>query len=106
MALADAVIGNSSSGLLEAPSLKTATVNIGDRQAGRLKAKSVIDCPPIASKIEAAIKKAISIEFQSSISLVDNPYGDSGASQKIIDVLEDAKFTNIKKGKFFDLIKY
>ena len=102
MALADAVVGNSSSGLIEAPSLKTATVNIGDRQDGRLKAKSVIDCPPKASEIEQAIKKALSNEFQSSLSSVVNPYGSGGASQKIVDILKTLNFESLKKNHFYD----
>jgi GDP/UDP-N,N'-diacetylbacillosamine 2-epimerase (hydrolysing) len=105
MALADAVVGNSSSGLIEAPSLKTATVNIGDRQEGRLKAKSVIDCPPKASELKVAIKKVLSKEFQSTLSSVVNPYGQAGASKKIIDVLEATDFSKIKKKFFIDLIK-
>lgn len=83
LALSDAVVGNSSSGLYEAPSLHTPTVNIGDRQKGRLKAVSVIDCPAETKAIEAAIINA----FGTDCSGVKNPYGDGTATERIISVL-------------------
>lgn len=83
LAAADAVVGNSSSGLYEAPSFKTPTVNIGDRQQGRLKADSVIDCPAQTAAISAAIAQALVLDCQQ----VQNPYGDGQSSQRILDVL-------------------
>ena len=83
LAHADAVIGNSSSGLYEAPSFQTPTVNIGDRQKGRPKAASVIDCAPQAAAIEAAIGQA----FAMDCSDVVNPYGDGHATERIMAVL-------------------
>jgi UDP-hydrolysing UDP-N-acetyl-D-glucosamine 2-epimerase len=80
---ADAVIGNSSSGLYEAPSFKVPTVNIGDRQKGRVRADSVIDCPPVADAIADAIAAALRLDC----SAVVNPYGDGRAARRIVDVL-------------------
>ncbi len=83
LASSDAVVGNSSSGLYEAPSFKVPTVNIGDRQEGRLKAASVIDCPPRASDIVAAIRRAWTLDCSN----VTNPYGDGKATERIVAVL-------------------
>ncbi len=84
----DGVVGNSSSGLAEAPSLATGTVNIGDRQRGRLKAQSVIDCLPQRQPILDAINTLYTVDFRQSLQTVVNPYGDGGASQKIVQVLQ------------------
>ena len=81
--LADAVVGNSSSGLYEAPSLEVATVNIGDRQEGRPQAKSVINCAPEANAIKDAIAQALNMDCRS----IENPYGDGHTTERIIDVL-------------------
>ncbi len=80
----DAVVGNSSSGLLEAPSFKVPTVNIGSRQDGRLRAASVLDCPP---QLEA-IERAVAAAFAMDCSAVINPYGDGHSSARIVAVLE------------------
>jgi len=84
MSSVDAVVGNSSSGLYEAPSLQKPTVNIGDRQKGRLKAVSVIDCAPLADDIAAAISSALSFRGTA----IGNPYGDGTASARILAVLK------------------
>jgi GDP/UDP-N,N'-diacetylbacillosamine 2-epimerase (hydrolysing) len=97
------VVGNSSSGLLEVPSFNIPTVNIGDRQKGRLKAASVIDCNPEERQITASINKAISAEFKNSCKLVKNPYGEGGASKIILQRLEEIDCTNLLKKKFFDI---
>ena len=99
----DVVVGNSSSGLLEVPSFLIPTVNIGDRQKGRLKADSVIDCPPEKKHILYSIKKAISAEFKESCKLVKNPYGKGGASKMIIKKLEQTNFSNLLKKPFYNL---
>ncbi len=99
----DGVVGNSSSGLLEAPSFNIGTINIGDRQRGRLKAKSIIDCQPIKKSIYNATKKLYSTEFQESIKNVKNPYGSGGACKKIVKCLEEMSFDNILKKKFYNL---
>jgi len=99
----DLVVGNSSSGLLEVPSFDIPTVNIGDRQKGRLKADSVIDCNPEERKITVSINKAISAEFKNSCKLIKNPYGKGGASGIIVQKLEKIDFSNLLKKKFFDI---
>ncbi len=86
----DGVIGNSSSGLIEAPSFRIGTVNIGIRQEGRLKAGSVIDCEPTKDSIKKGIERLYSLSFQDRLLSVTNPYGNGGASEKIVEVLEDA----------------
>lgn len=78
------VLGNSSSGLIEAPSFKIPTINIGNRQKGRERAKSIIDCEPVADSIYDAILKARCCEFKSICKSVINPNGDGKASERII----------------------
>lgn len=85
--LADVVLGNSSSGLIEAPALKTATVNVGDRQKGRLKASSVIDTGEDRNAITDALARALSPEFQQIVSITESLYGIGGASAKILERL-------------------
>lgn len=99
----DAVIGNSSSGLIEVPTFKKATVNIGDRQRGRLKALSVVDCEAKKVSIRNAIKYIYSSDFQSKLPFVKNPYGTGGASKKIIQILENNVTKNMLKKKFYDM---
>ena len=99
----DFVIGNSSSGLSEVPTFKKATVNIGDRQKGRLKASSVIDCEPSQGQICDAIKKLYSDEFKSELETVTNPYGSGGASDAVVKILEQSMFDDLLKKTFFDL---
>lgn len=84
---ADAVVGNSSSGLLEAPSFKVPTVNIGDRQKGRIMAASVLNCEPDEAAILAAIKEAFGEKFQATMPQVVNPLEEGGACEKIFDVI-------------------
>jgi len=99
----DAVVGNSSSGLIEAPHLKKPTINIGDRQRGRIQAKSIINCKPKKHSIINALKKAYSDNFQMHIKNTKNPYGQGGASNKIVNIIEKYNFDNILKKSFFDL---
>ncbi|EMO24140.1 UDP-N-acetyl-D-glucosamine 2-epimerase, UDP-hydrolysing [Leptospira santarosai str. HAI134] len=99
----DAVVGNSSSGIIEAPSFKIGTINIGDRQKGRLKAKSIIDCEPNKEGIMNALKKLYSSDFQKNLSTTINPYGEGGASDKIVKILEGLEAQEVLKKKFFDL---
>ena len=99
----DGVVGNSSSGLLEVPSFKKGTINIGDRQRGRLKAKSVIDCEPEANSITNALENLFSKEFKVLLEKVVNPYGKGGASKKIVDILEKQLFNIYFKKKFYDI---
>lgn len=99
----DGVVGNSSSGLLEAPSFKKGTINIGDRQKGRLKALSVIDCGYDKESIGKALDQLFSKKFQSKIKAVKNPYGDGGASDKILNILRNCNFGDVIKKQFYDL---
>lgn len=99
MKLASAVIGNSSSGIIEAPSFKIPTVNIGDRQKGRMQAQSVINCEPQEESIKEAISLALSDSFKSSIQLMSNPYGDGRVTDKIMEVIQKSlsKEISLKK---------
>lgn len=99
----DAVVGNSSSGLAEAPTFRIGTINIGDRQRGRLKAESVIDCPPERSAINEALRQLYSPEFQDLLRTVDNPYGGGGAAAKIVRILESHPLDSILRKSFYDL---
>ena len=101
----DGVVGNSSSGLGEVPSFKKGTVNIGDRQRGRLKAKSVIDCEPDKISIYNAIKLLYSPEFQEELATVKNPFGTGGTSEAIVNILKDFSLDGILKKKFYNLWK-
>lgn len=99
----DGVIGNSSSGLLEVPTFKIGTINIGDRQRGRLKAISVIDCEPNEPSISSAIKKMYSADYQNRLTTVKNPYGCGGASESIVNILNDVSLDGILKKGFYNL---
>ena len=99
----DGVIGNSSSGLLEAPTFKIGTINIGDRQKGRLKAKSVIDCEPTKQSIQNAFFTLFSEDFQKMLPSVVNPYGEGNATEKIMDVLKNKAIPQEPKKEFYDL---
>ena len=100
----DGVIGNSSSGLAEVPTFKKGTINIGDRQRGRIKAESVIDCKPTTKSISDAIKKLYSLELQQKLKTVKNPYGFGGASDAIVKTLENISLKTILKKKFYNMV--
>jgi len=99
----DGVIGNSSSGLIEAPSFKVGTINIGDRQKGRVKAESVINCEADKESIKKAINFLFSNKFKLILNNVSNPYGEGGACQKIVYQLETLNIQNLIKKKFYDI---
>jgi UDP-hydrolysing UDP-N-acetyl-D-glucosamine 2-epimerase len=101
--LADIVIGNSSSGIIEIPALRRPTVNIGDRQRGRLAARSIINCPEDRKGIVAAIRKALSPEFQEVVEGAILPYGSGHASIKIKEELKSMLLNNVLMKKFYDL---
>lgn len=103
LAHVDAMVGNSSSGLIEAPSFKKGTINIGDRQLGRLQATSVINCPPEKYAIGRALEKLYSADFQASLAQTINPYGEGGASVKIVEILSTVTLDGILKKIFHDL---
>ena len=99
----DVVIGNSSSGLVEAPFVRKPTVNIGDRQKGRLRASSVIDCEENKARIVAAIQKAISPSFKETLQNVISPYGEGNASLKIKECLKEVSLQGILKKQFYNI---
>ena len=99
----DGVVGNSSSGLIEVPSFKKGTINIGDRQRGRLQANSIINCKPNHKSISSAIDKLYSDHFQSTLKEVVNPYGVGGASEKVVEVIKKYPLENIVKKTFYNL---
>ena len=99
----DAVVGNSSSGLIEAPSFKIGTINIGDRQKGRIKADSVIDCKNSKKSIKNGFKKLYSKKFQKILTKVKNPYGDNSPSENIIKIIKTINLDDILKKRFYDL---
>ena len=103
IAQVDGVIGNSSSGLLEVPSFHKGTINIGDRQRGRLQAISVIDCLPERDAIREALNRLYSPSFQASLTQVINPYGEGGASEKIVTAIRTCDLKNLLKKRFYDL---
>lgn len=103
LAQVDGVVGNSSSGLAEVPSFKKGTINIGDRQRGRLRATSVINCEPTRQGMAAALEKLYTAAFQASLSQVQNPYGEGGASEKVVKTIKHCALDGIAKKSFYDL---
>ena len=103
LARVDGVVGNSSSGLAEAPSFRVGTVNIGDRQDGRLSAASVIDCAPERGAIDAALATLVSDEFRASLATVVNPNGAPGAAAAIVAKLRNVALQDLLKKRFHDL---
>jgi GDP/UDP-N,N'-diacetylbacillosamine 2-epimerase (hydrolysing) len=103
IAQVDGVVGNSSSGLAEVPSFRKGTINIGDRQQGRLQASSVISCQATRQSIANAIKRLYSRDFQARLSEVCNPYGTGGASDKVVKTLKHCSLNGITKKAFYDL---
>jgi GDP/UDP-N,N'-diacetylbacillosamine 2-epimerase (hydrolysing) len=103
VAQVDGVVGNSSSGLAEVPSFKKGTINLGDRQRGRLQAASVINCEPTRQSIDAALKKLYTADFQASLSLVRNPYGEGGASELVVKTIKHCALDGMAKKSFYDL---
>ena len=102
----DAVIGNSSSGLIEAPSFKIGTINIGDRQKGRIKASSVIDCYPTFDSICQAFTTLYSNEFQQQLLQVSNPFGQGEASFHIKNTLKHVETRHLLKKHFYRIDTY
>lgn len=103
LSIVDGVVGNSSSGLTEAPSFKKGTINIGDRQSGRLQATSVINCKPYETDILEALKILYSDKFRAGLRETINPYGEGGASNKILEVIKSIELSSLIKKKFYDI---
>jgi GDP/UDP-N,N'-diacetylbacillosamine 2-epimerase (hydrolysing) len=98
-----AVVGNSSSSLIEAPSLGVGIINIGDRQKGRIQAVTVINCAPDRSEISQALARALTPEYQQAAAAVVNPYGRAGASEKIAGVVARYPLANLRRKSFYDM---
>ena len=99
----DGVVGNSSSGLAEVPSFKKGTINIGDRQRGRLQTGSVINCEPLSQSIKSALAELYSSDFQARLVHVQNPYGEGGASDQVVKIIKNFQINGIAKKSFYDL---
>jgi GDP/UDP-N,N'-diacetylbacillosamine 2-epimerase (hydrolysing) len=99
----DIVVGNSSSGIIEVPALKKASVNIGERQRGRLRTDSVIDCEEKELAIVSAIEKGLSSWFKSRLANVVSPYGQGDTSVKIKEYLKNVSLHNVLMKQFYDL---
>lgn len=99
------VIGNSSSGIYEAPALGTPTINIGDRQKGRMMAKSIICCEPKKEQIVCAMSEALNEEFQENALHVESPFGDGTTSDQIVKIVLDYLDGNVgsTKKQFYDV---
>jgi GDP/UDP-N,N'-diacetylbacillosamine 2-epimerase (hydrolysing) len=102
---AQLVLGNSSSGIVEAPSIGTPTINIGDRQKGRMMAESVLCCEPEKSEIIMAMQKALTMDFQEKAKHIKSPFGDGTTSKQIIDKILDYLNNNEKTNEkhFYDI---
>lgn len=99
----NAVVGNSSSGIVEAPSFKVPTVNIGDRQKGRVQTKSIINCSPANDAIIKSIQRALSIEFRQSLQKIQNPYEKENTARNIKEIISHYDLRNILKKEFYDI---
>ncbi len=98
-----AVIGNSSSGILEAPSAQTATINIGDRQKGRIQAESIVNCSSQKEDITRAFQKVQSEAFRNKLNDITNPYGNGNTSHQIIDIFKSMSIARLNHKTFYDL---
>lgn len=99
MKYASFVLGNSSSGIIEAPAMRVPSVNIGDRQKGRMQAESILNCEPVCREIVETVRKTQEAEFLTKVRKQKLPYGEGDTSKKIVDILK----TQLQKG--FDLKK-
>lgn len=103
MRLVDGVVGNSSSGIIEAPSFKVGTIDIGDRQKGRLSASSVIHCEADKKAISKAIETLYSEAYQAKLKETVNPYGSGGATRAIYQTLKTWPLNDLLKKRFYDV---
>jgi UDP-N-acetylglucosamine 2-epimerase len=97
------VAGNSSSGVIEAPIAGVACVNVGERQAGRLRPPGVIDAPLAPKAITAALRRALSPAFRAETAQVPPPFGDGRAAERIVAVLETTDFAGLARKPFVDV---
>ncbi|WP_400262029.1 UDP-N-acetylglucosamine 2-epimerase [Sphingobacterium sp. SG20118] len=98
-----AIVGNSSSGILEAPSLHTATINIGDRQKGRAQSRSIVNVACDINDIIGGFKAIKESSFKDKLKNLDNPYDQGGATNKIVEVIKDFKQLSSLK-RYYNLI--
>lgn len=103
MKVCDAIVGNSSSGIIEAPSLHTATINIGNRQKGRIQASSVLNCDVDSDEIYSLLKQVQLQEFKNKVKNISNPYGTGNASAQIEDVLSKINVSSLLIKNFYDI---
>lgn len=103
MQFVDAVVGNSSSGIIEAPGFRIGTINIGNRQTGRIKSELVIDCEPTETGIASAFKTLYSSDFQKRRSQAKNPYGAGQTTSQIISILKEQFPRRTTQKSFYDL---
>ena len=101
---ADLMLGNSSSGVLEAPAFELPTVNVGDRQHGRLLAANVVSVPPEQAAVVAAMRTALEPGFRAGLHGMENPYGDGRVSARILEVIASAPpAARLRRKHFHDL---
>jgi UDP-hydrolysing UDP-N-acetyl-D-glucosamine 2-epimerase len=101
--VSNAIIGNSSSGIIEAPSLGIPTINLGNRQKGRIQAKSVINCKVDTIQFKEALEKTKDQNFKNEVVKNKNPYGEGNTTEKIMIILKQTNFKLFKTKKFYDL---
>ena len=97
------LVGNSSSGLIEAPYFNIGTVNVGDRQRGRIMTDSVINCDSTAEDISKAIQKLFNSSFAKKIDNMEKPYGNGGSAKSIVKIIASTSINGILKKQFFDI---
>jgi len=103
MQYVDAVVGNSSSGLVEAPNFNIGTINIGDRQRGRICAESVINCDGNKENIQEAFELLYSNSFQDKLQYITNPFDKGGAARKTLEIIRSVSLDGVLKKKFYDI---
>lgn len=99
----DCVVGNSSSGIVEAPTFKVASINIGNRQLGRLSADSVIHVKADTLEIDGALSEIYTTTYQQKLSVVKNPYGEGDSSGKVIQVLKNINLASLNTKSFYNI---
>lgn len=103
MKYCEAVVGNSSSGIVEAPSMFVPTINIGDRQEGRMQAASIVNCEPTYDGVTDALRSIRDSKFKESLLKIDNPYGQGDTVDKIMNFIQDINWSELLKKKFFNI---
>jgi GDP/UDP-N,N'-diacetylbacillosamine 2-epimerase (hydrolysing) len=104
MAISSFVLGNSSSGMTEAPMMRIPTVNVGERQKGRIRFPSIVDVDPCTNAIQAAINKVTEPGFRKSLEQMDRPFGDGYAAEKIVEVLREWRPPQPPRKRFIDFV--